>query len=110
MTTNLLTDAELDSAKKYRSMEEAMKEPEKVYVLRLRLGSEFPKNIDQLINLQSLNISRLLLKTLPDNICNLKYLQKLNLSYNLLSELPVNFDKLQNLKSLNRVLYLFHIK
>ena len=52
----LLDSKELRKKKEFRSFEEAMIEPEKVYRLRVTSNSpiEFPEEFEKLVNLQSL--------------------------------------------------------
>lgn len=54
--SELLTAKELRKKKEYRSLAEALSEPEKVYRLRLKgdAAIEFPEEIEEFVNLQSL--------------------------------------------------------
>lgn len=96
---SLLSYTALSRQKVYSSLEEALKEPEKVLVLDLGdqkleiLSSE----IGQLIHLQKLTLYGNKLKVLPAEIGNLKNLQWLDLYYNKLEELPDEFRNLKNL-------------
>lgn len=75
----LLGSAALAKEKTYTSLEEALKEPEKVYKLDL-----FAKNIG----------------VLPPEIGKFKNLQELDISYNRLHEIPKEIGKLKNLQRL----------
>lgn len=97
----------LDSAKmqfvyEYTSLEEALKEPEKVIKLNLRKAKldVFPKEILKLKNLQELDLSKNRLTTIPDSIIKLKNLEKLDLSRNSFTIFPKAVCKLSNLRHL----------
>ena len=98
----LLGSAALDTMKVYRSLDKALKEPEKVYILDLNKEKlkDFPLEILQLKNLNVLLLQKNKFKEIPDTIQNLTYLQELDLSRNKLTEIPVGITKLQHLKSL----------
>ena len=104
----VLPRSELERMNWYYSLEEAMKEPEKVYKLSLQ-GSklkEFPMEVLVFKNLQVLNLSENKIKNIPPEIKELKYLQILNLQDNKIREVPGEIGSLRNLK----VLYLAHNK
>jgi len=86
----------------YESLEEALKEPEKVYRLHLKKQklTEFPKDILKLTNLQELDLTKNKLKEIPEEISQLTNLQTLNLSKNQLELLPSSIGQLKNLKVL----------
>ncbi len=85
---NSLSDQDLKKAKTYNSLEEALKEPFKVYTLDLRYQElkTLPKEIGKLKNLKELNLWQNQLKALPKEIGYLKMLKRLNLRNNKLSE------------------------
>ncbi|MFT5779401.1 MAG: hypothetical protein ACI837_002359 [Crocinitomicaceae bacterium] len=91
-----------DKGKVYKSLEEALKTPDKVYMLDIAYPpiSELPESIGLLKNLVWLELNDNNLVSLPDAICELKDLKVLNLSDNKLRSLPVNFGNLTNLTTL----------
>ncbi len=98
---NLLTKKELESVKKYTSLEEALKEPEKVYVLSLGEDIELrylPNDIGRLVNLQIFSVGGNHLTRLPKSIGNLKNLQILSAGGNDLEKIPKTMKKLKNLQ------------
>lgn len=98
----LLDTAALQSQPIFESLEEAMKNPEKVYRLSLR-GQKLrtvPEQLFLLKNLQELDLSRNKLKALPESMGRLTHLQVLNVSSNLLEELPDSIGQLVHLKKL----------
>lgn len=99
----LLDSLTLETMDGHISLQEALKEPDKVIklVLRKQKLSEFPKEILQFRNLQYLDLSKNKIKKLPEGIDTLKQLQFLILSKNLIAELPKQIGDLPNLKYLN---------
>ena len=98
----LLSDAKIDTCKIYYSLSEALKTPDKVYVLNLSREKlkNFPIEILKLKNLQKLDLFKNKLDSIPDNIHHLTYLQYLNIGKNNLNKFPTGVTKLENLKSL----------
>ncbi len=84
----------------FSSMEKALKNPEKVYLLQLNGLSDIPKEIGKLINLEQLNIYNCKITSLPKEIGKLKNLNRLILSNNKLIQLPNEFINLSNLNDL----------
>ena len=83
----------------YRSLSEAMKNPEHVYrlyLIKAKLDS-FPKVIFQFKNLWDLNLSKNNLEEIPAEIGSLTSLQKLNVSNNKLVHVPQEIGQLTNL-------------
>lgn len=102
-TDKLLTKEELKKMKEYTSLEEALKEPEKVYILSLGENIELtklPKNIGDLVNLQIFSVGGNHLTSLPKSIGNLKKLQIFSLGGNDLEKLPRTIGKLENLQEI----------
>lgn len=99
----LLSKKELRKKKLYKSLEEALKEPEKVYRLELKAKTPQPlsKEIAKLKKLQYLDLSFQKFNKIPDEIGQLKDLQVLSCMLNPLEEFPMGILKLKNLKSLN---------
>ena len=97
----LLDTASLVKKQVFRSLEEALKTPMKVYRLDLKGKdlSELSKEIAELKNLQILDVSSNILTTLPKEIGGLENLQELNLSGNKLTALPSEIGELKKLKS-----------
>ncbi|MCC7301348.1 MAG: leucine-rich repeat domain-containing protein [Bacteroidia bacterium] len=96
----LLDSIELETAYIYTSLEEALKEPYKVYRLHLNKKklTVFPPEIFLFENLQDLDLSKNRLTELPDSLGKLKKLQILNVSGNNLELLPKSVGELTNLK------------
>ena len=88
--------------KEYKNLEEALKEPEKVF--KLNLSNQdlkvLPSDWAKFKNLEELNLSGDHLKKIPEEISLLPKLKILNLSGNDFSELPKNFSKLSTLEEL----------
>jgi Leucine-rich repeat (LRR) protein len=86
----------------YVSIDEALKEPEKVIRLNLnnQLLAEFPKGLSKFKNLEYLSLRNDHLTSLSPEIGSLKKLKVLDLGGNDFSVLPKGFTKLQNLEEL----------
>lgn len=86
----------------YKSLEDALKTPEKVYKLDLyyQKMTELPASIGKLKNLTWLRLGGNKLTSLPDEIGKLTQLRVLNLERNNLSSLPESIGKLGKLKTL----------
>ena len=99
---NVLSPLELSQEKIYYSLEEAMKEPEKVYKLSLtgQKIKSLPDDFYRLINLHTLDLSNTKLAAISDDISKLQYLQFLNLYNNRISFLPSNLQDLSQLHTL----------
>ncbi len=99
----LLNIKDLDTCRVFSSMEEALKIPEKVFVLDLSANNlkTVPIEIIKLKNLQVLNLANNSITELPLEIFELKHLQILNLEENRLKNLPDSISKLKNLYNLN---------
>jgi Leucine-rich repeat (LRR) protein len=99
----LLDSLTLDTLYAYTSIEEALKNPEKVIKLELRKKKlkTFPKEIFQFKNLQYLDLSKNDIKEIPAEISTLKNLQYFAISKNSLEALPPEMGELTNLYSLN---------
>ncbi|MFZ5551725.1 MAG: leucine-rich repeat domain-containing protein [Bacteroidota bacterium] len=89
-----------DTARTYTSLESALRNPDKVYKLRLTKMklTEFPKEILQFKNLRSLDLSKNKIKEIPAEIGQLTQLQVLNLSKNHLTQLPQEIGELKFLR------------
>jgi Leucine-rich repeat (LRR) protein len=122
----LLDSLTLDTLTAFTSIEDALKDPDKVIKLELRKKKlkefpveilkfknlqyldlsknnikELPPEIDSLQNLQIFIISKNELESLPKEIGELHQLQYLNANNNELSSLPVQIANLSNLKNLD---------
>ncbi|HAI76251.1 MAG TPA: hypothetical protein DCM08_08380, partial [Microscillaceae bacterium] len=88
--------------KVYRSMAEALAEPEKVIILDLsdQKLTQVPGGISQLRALEQLYLSNNKLSSIPDDISNCKQLKILMLNGNRLSDLPESLVMLKNLERL----------
>lgn len=100
---SLLDSAALVQKKEFTSLEEALKNPSAVYRLDLSFSgiSEFPAEVLQFPNLQSLNLSNNGLQNIPADIGKLKKLQRLNLATNGIKRLPAEIASLKYLKWLD---------
>jgi Leucine-rich repeat (LRR) protein len=92
----------IETEKVYTNIDDALKNPEKVYKLNLS-NQEVNLSNDQwklFINLEYLNLKNDGLKQIPKEISNLKRLKVLDLSGNEFKELPIEFSNLYNLEEL----------
>lgn len=96
----LLNAAQLQRAKWYYSIDEAMRERDQVYKLAIKNQklTEFPREILLFPNLQVLDLSGNRFKSLPDEIGQLRKLETLNLFNNRLKYLPLSLKELEELK------------
>lgn len=101
--TVLLDSLTLDTLKGFTSLEEALKNPEKVIKLELRRKKlkSFPMEILKFPNLQYLDLTKNDIKELPAEIAQLKNLQYFSISKNGLEEFPPEIGELTNLFYLN---------
>jgi len=99
----LLDAVALDTVRTYRSMERALKDPDKVYRLDLSGAKlkELPVEIYTLKNLNALDISGNKLKELPERLGEFVHLQELRASRNKLEQLPAGLCKLVHLKRID---------
>jgi hypothetical protein len=99
----VLTKSQLDTCRIYAGLDDALKIPEKVFVLDLSGSNinKIPGDIIKLINLQRLNLANNNISELPQGLFQLKYLQELNLEENKLNVLPATIGNLIHLKKLN---------
>ncbi len=102
-TTLLYDSLTLDTMHTYKSIEEALKNPDKVYKLDLRKKKykNFPREIFQFKNLQYLDISKNSIVEIPAEIAELTNLQYFNVSKNKLEALPAQIGDLTQLYYLN---------
>ena len=99
-----MSSEELTKQKIFTSLEEALREPDKVYRLtlkRLKKTDSLPEEIFLLKNLQELTVINSKLQTVNRNIAQFAYLQYLNLDHNRLVKLP---DELTHLVHLNKLI------
>ncbi|MDR3047198.1 MAG: leucine-rich repeat domain-containing protein [Bacteroidales bacterium] len=99
----LLSDGELAQRHLYTSLEEALKEPEKVYRLELVRAKKLdtlPDAVFKLKNLQVLTIKSSQLLQLNGRISEFSNLQYLNLDHNRIVMLPNTLGDLKHLKTL----------
>ncbi len=95
----LLDSLTLDTLRSFKSIGEAIKNPESVIKLELRRKKikKFPPEIFNFPNLQYLDISKNDIEEIPAEIGQLKNLQYLAISRNGLEELPPEIGSLSNL-------------
>lgn len=86
--------------KTYKSLDDALKNPQAVVRLKLRNIDSIPATIALLINLEELDLSRNHLKQLPEEIGELKKLKELVLFKNNLTSLPASIGSCSNLERL----------
>lgn len=101
--TPLYDSLTLDTMQAFTSLEEALKNPEKVIKLELRKKKlkVFPAEILKFKNLQYLDLSKNDIKEIPAEIAELKNLQYFSISKNSLEALPIQIGELENLYYLN---------
>ncbi len=104
--THVLDSTALANAKEYRNLNEALKNPEAVYKLRLRRNrySTFPEEIFSFKNLHILDLQNNNIREIPDSINKLQNLQEIYLGRNKIEEIPPTLTELEHLSvlSLNR--------
>ncbi|MDQ3047461.1 MAG: leucine-rich repeat domain-containing protein [Bacteroidota bacterium] len=101
--SRLLDSLTLDTLRSFTSLEEALKNPDKVIKLELRRKKykTFPKEIFKFRNLQYLDLSKNSIAEIPPEIEQLKDLQYFSISKNGLEEFPAQMGELSNLYYLN---------
>ncbi len=96
-----LSESQLDTAYVFRSLDDALKSPDDVYVLRLKIkGGEIPEGLFGLSNLHVLEMKRSKISTLPDDFARLENLVELDLSNNNLNHIPPVLFRMQQLEVL----------
>ncbi|MCB9188784.1 MAG: leucine-rich repeat domain-containing protein [Flavobacteriales bacterium] len=97
------SDVDLDTCKVFTSLEEAMKNPEEVYILDLSKTKlkVAPETISKLINLRELDLSKNKLSELPLSFSSLKFLEKIHLDKNEFKTFPVVLVELTKLKEIS---------
>ncbi len=125
-SAGLLDEKQLDKVKRFTSLQEALINPEQVYILDLngkglktlpdqivrlkRLQililsnnslERLPEQIGQISHLQILRADHNKLKTVPKSMGNLFYLQELDLSHNQIAWIPYEFANLKHLEKLS---------
>lgn len=96
----LLNEKDLDKQPVYIALEDAMRNPMKVYKLnlsRMKLKA-IPKEIYAFVNLQQLDLSYNEITEVQREIGTLKNLQKLDLTHNKITELPATISLFRNLE------------
>lgn len=85
------------------SISQALKEPEKVYKLRLRNSktTTLPPEIKKLVNLRVLDISGSWIKSIPPEIENCTHLKSIIANASRLSEIPNTIGNLKKLRNIN---------
>jgi hypothetical protein len=103
---DLLDDKKLGKAREFKSIEEALEKPDKVYKLNLsnKNLTVLPIDIGKFKNLQKLDLSSNKLKTVPKEIAKLRKLQSLNLSKNTTLNLQQVFSFFGKSKTLTEII------
>ncbi len=100
---SVMLDTIIYSPHYFNSLEEALKNPERVWYLDLSMQklTQLPEEIGTLTNLRRLDISFNRLTTLPNSLANLKRLEVLDMSglYNM-SQAPAVLQHMTHLKEL----------
>jgi len=86
----------------YTNLEQALKEPDKVYHLDLskKKLQDFPMEVLKFTNLRSLKLYKNKIDSIPNEISQLKNLRELNVGLNDLTKFNVNICQLTNLEKL----------
>jgi Leucine-rich repeat (LRR) protein len=105
-TPSIYPNSNDQNYKIYRSLEKAIKNKEKAYVLILNNKnlSEFPPEILKLKKLKILSLYNNNIESIPEGIDQLEDLEILDIWKNELDNLPASISKLKKLKRIN-VLY-----
>jgi Leucine-rich repeat (LRR) protein len=100
--TGLITPKELSTKKIYNSLEDALKDPDNVYLINLGYFelSYLPKDIVKLKKVQYLSFEGNELKNLSDDLLKLENLQYIDLSYNPKLDIVQTFKLLSKLPNL----------
>ncbi|NQY08261.1 MAG: leucine-rich repeat domain-containing protein [Flavobacteriales bacterium] len=94
----LLDTAEIRNQKVYKSLEEALRHPEEVYVLRLKDRlTKLPEKIFRLTNLNELDISNNRFVDFPAGLERFEYLQILDIERNKIDRIEPDLSLLVNL-------------
>lgn len=98
----LLSPRQLDREPWIYSMDEALRNPRKVYKLSLKEQrlKEFPRDLTRFPNLQILDLSHNRIRHVPPSVRDLPHLQSLNLYNNRIKSLPDELRYLEHLQSL----------
>lgn len=102
-SAQLLSKDQIDTCRVYKSMEEAMVNPDQVYVLNLKKSKldKLPEGLEKLINLNKLVLSKNNLDKLPESITKLPFLQIIDISKNDFDVLPAQICRCTNLIELS---------
>jgi Leucine-rich repeat (LRR) protein len=102
MHAQFLSPMQLDTAHTFRSMAEALKNPEDVFVLRLKVKKgEIPPQLFDLPYLHVLELKKGKIAQLPNDFTRLKHLVKLDLTGNQLSHFPKVLYEMTQLEALH---------
>lgn len=102
LSAQLLTKEQLDTCRVYTSLEQALRHPERVYILDLSKQKikKFPQEILQFKNLNILKLNKNKLDQLPDSLSQLINIQEIELDKNNFSHFPIVLTELINLKKI----------
>lgn len=98
----IITQQQLDTAKVYTSLEEALKNPDGVLILKLEKQKlkEFPLQILQFKNLCILSLAKNKIPSIPEEISQLSNLKEVNFSKNRIEVFPEGLAQCVNIERL----------
>lgn len=102
-SAQLLSKGALDSAIVYTSLEEALENPDSVYVLRLRRNKleTLPPEIFKLKNLNRLELQRNRFTVFPSGLSAFAYLQEIDFTRNEIDTIPPEIGQCKELRYIN---------
>lgn len=100
-SAQFIEELQQDYDYEYKSLEEALRDPDAVYYLRLKVKKgEIPPEVFTLTNLRSLALKKGKITKLPEEIAALQHLERLDLTQNKLTEFPKELYALPELRIL----------
>jgi hypothetical protein len=103
-TNDLRKYRKLERKGEFRSINRAMRSPEKVEIFRIEPNQsrieDFPAEILELPNIHTIHLNNQIIRTIPDGLERLKSLRELNLLDNYISEIPGSICECKKLEKL----------